>query len=43
MKLFSTIWNWLLFLFTGKGPVAEQAVKEGLLDLSGEGRDETGK
>lgn len=43
MKVIKTILNWILFILTGKGPIAEEGVKEGILDYSGEGRDENGK
>lgn len=43
MKILCTILNWVLFLLTGKGPIADEAVEEGLIDYSGEGRDENGK
>lgn len=43
MKILRTIWNWVQFVLTGKGPIADEAIKEGLIDYSGEGRDETGK
>lgn len=35
--------NWIIFLFTGKGEIANEAVDEGLIDLSGQGRDKYGK
>lgn len=37
------IWNWFVFLFTSKGKIADEAVDEGLVDLSGQGRDKYGK
>lgn len=33
---------WIVFLFTGKGEIAKTAVDEGLIDLSGQGRDKYG-
>ena len=43
MKILRTIWNCILFVLTGKGPIADEAIKDGLIDYSGEGRDENGK
>lgn len=34
--------NWIIFLFTGKGKIADEAINEGLVDYSGQGRDERG-
>lgn len=31
--------NWLVFLFTGKGSVADNAVDAGICDFGGQGRD----
>lgn len=33
----------ILFILTGKGPIADEAVNEGLIDYSGQGRDKYGK
>lgn len=43
MKILKKIWNWCVFLLTGKGEVAEDAVNDGACDFSGQGRDEFGK
>ncbi len=37
------IFQWLIFLFTGKGEIGEQAVDEGLINLGGQGRDRYGR
>jgi hypothetical protein len=37
------IFQWLIFLFTGKGEIGEQAVREELINLGGQGRDEYGR
>ena len=42
-RALKTIGNWILFLLTGKGPIADEAVEEGLIDYSGQGRDKHGK
>lgn len=34
---------WILFLLTMQGPIADEAVDAGILDLSGEGRNKYGK
>ena len=33
----------IVFIFMGKGALAEQMVNDGILDLSGQGRDKYGK
>lgn len=38
MKTLKNILNWLVFLFTGKGEIADEAVKENLIDFSGQGK-----
>lgn len=43
MNILKKIGHWIMFLLTGKGPIADEAIKEGLIDYSGEGRDENGK
>lgn len=43
MKILKKILNWCVFLFTCKGEVANEAVNDGLIDHSGQGRDEYGK
>ena len=43
MKILKNILNCLVFLLTGKGKVAEEMIGEGLIDYSGQGRNECGK
>lgn len=43
MKTLKNILNWLVFLFTGKGEIGNEAVNDGLIDHSGQGRNEYGK
>lgn len=43
MKILKNIFNWFAFLLTGKGEIADEAVNAGLIDYSGQGRDEYGK
>ena len=33
----------IIFIFTGKGAITDKAVDEGLVDLSGQGRNKYGK
>lgn len=43
MKILKNILNWFVFLLTGKGEIANEAVNEGLIDCSGQGRNKFGK
>ena len=43
MKVLKKILNTIIFILTGKGPIADEAVNEGLIDYSGQGRDQYGK
>ena len=43
IKFFKRVGAWIVFIFTGKGPIADEAVDEDLVDLSGQGRDKYGK
>ena len=43
MKTIKKILNWIVFLFTGKGEIGNEAVNGGLIDHSGQGRNEYGK
>ena len=43
MKILKNILNWFVFLLTGKGELADEMVDEGLIDYSGQGRNEYGK
>lgn len=42
-KFLKRVAYWFMFLLTGKGPIADEAVDEGLIDYSGQGRDKYGK
>ena len=35
-KAFKSILNWIIFLFTFKGEIAEEAVKEGICKFNGQ-------
>ena len=43
MKILKSILNWFVFILTGKGEIAEEAIREGLISYEGQGRDEYGK
>ena len=43
MKLIKRILDWFMFIFTGKGPIADEAIERGLIDYSGQGHDKYGK
>lgn len=42
MKTLQRIFDWLVFLLTGGGAIATEAVSAGIVDLSGQGRDKYG-
>ena len=37
------ILNWIMFILTGKGPIADDAVDNDICDFSGQGRDKHGR
>lgn len=44
MKNFiNRVLDWIVFLLSGKGVIADEGVEAGILDYSGQGRDEHGK
>ena len=43
MKVLKNVLNWFVFLLTGKGELANEAVLIGAVDFSGQGRDKYGK
>lgn len=43
MKILTRIFNWIAFIFTGRGPIADEGVDAGIIDYSGQGRDKYGK
>ena len=42
-KAFKRTLDWILFLLTCKGDIANEAIEAGLIDYSGQGRDKYGK
>lgn len=43
MKVLKGVFDWFVFLLTGKGEVANEAVLIGAVDFGGQGRDKFGK
>jgi hypothetical protein len=43
MKILKNILNWFVFLLTGKGEIADESIREGLISYEGQGRNEFGK
>lgn len=43
MKVLKNVLNWFVFLLTGKGEIADEAIREGIISYEGQGRDEFGK
>lgn len=43
MKTVKRIIEWITFLLTGKGKIADEGVDAGVLDYSGQGRDKYGR
>lgn len=42
-KFLKRVADWFVFVFTGKGHVADEAVDNDIVDYSGQGRDKYGK
>lgn len=42
-NVFKTIFDNIMFILTGKGEIANEAVNEGLIDYSGQGRGKNGR
>lgn len=38
MKIVRRVLQWILFVLTGRGPIADEAIQENILDLSGQSR-----
>ena len=43
MKILKNILNWFMFIVGEKSELTDEMVDEGLIDYSGQGRDEYGK
>ena len=43
MKILKNIFNWFVFLLTGKGELADEIIELGLISYEGQGRDKYGK
>ena len=37
------IGDWLMFLLTGKGEIADEAIRESIISYEGQGRDKYGR
>ena len=42
-KVLKRVFDWIVFILTGKGEIANEAIDEGLIDYSGQGRDKYGR
>ena len=42
-KFLKRVANWFVFLLTGKGPIADEAVDNDIVNSSGQGSDKYGK
>lgn len=42
-KFFTRVLDWIVFLLSGKGVIADEGVEAGILDLGGQGKNEYGK
>jgi hypothetical protein len=43
IKVLKAIGNGILFALAGKGEIADEAIREGIISYEGQGRDEFGK
>lgn len=43
MKILKSIWDWFVFLLTGKGELANEMIEQDLISYEGQGRNEYGK
>lgn len=42
-KFFARVLDWIVFLLSGKGVIADEGVDAGILDYSGQGKNENGR
>lgn len=42
-KIIKKILDWVMFIMTGKGDLANEMIEAGVLDYSGQGRDKYGR
>lgn len=42
-KVLKRILDWIVFILTGKGEIANEAVDDGLCDFSGQGKNKYGR
>lgn len=43
MKALRRIGDWIVFILTGKGRIADEGVEAGVITYEGQGRDENGR
>lgn len=42
-KFINRVFDWIVFLLSGKGVIADDGVSDGILDYSGQGRNKNGE
>lgn len=42
-KFFKRVLDWIVFLLSGKGDIADEMVREGVISYEGQGRDSFGR
>lgn len=42
-KIIKKVLDWVMFIMTGKGDLANEMIEAGVLDYSGQGRDKYGR
>ena len=42
-KFVKRVLDWIVFLLSGKGTIADEGISEGILDYSGQGRNKNGR
>ena len=42
-KIIKKVLDWIIFIMTGKGDLANEMIEAGVLDYSGQGRDKYGR
>lgn len=43
MKILKSILDWVVFILTGKGDIADEMVRDGVISYEGQGRDRFGR
>ena len=42
MKVLKRILDWIVFLLTGHGEIADEAIRDGIISYEGQGKNENG-